>query len=101
MTRPVEVLDVAVVLAALVLIANQNGETRPGRAAFKQAGENLGRVGLIALRDDVTLPRPPPIEIDEQVLDAECDPGRNAINNDHIRRPVTFARRRDSKRLSK
>ena len=54
--RPVHVLDVAVVARALVLVANDDRDGGAGRLAFEHTGEDLGRVGFFALRDDLALP---------------------------------------------
>ena len=51
MTGTEAVDDVAVILAALVFIANQQRDRRAGGFAFIHTGENLDGIGFLALSD--------------------------------------------------
>jgi hypothetical protein len=66
--RPVLVLDIRVVFALLIGVAHQDGDAGAGGAALEDAGQNLRLVRLFALRDDVTLTRTAPAEIDAQIV---------------------------------
>ena len=51
MARAKRLQDVAVVLAALVGVANQQANRRAGGDALVHARQNLNRIGLVALGD--------------------------------------------------
>ncbi len=51
MTGAKALRDVAIVLAALILVADQQRDGRAGGLALVHAGEDLHRVRFIALRD--------------------------------------------------
>lgn len=100
-SRPVLVPDVRVISAALIQIANQNGDTRPGGAAFKDTGKEFRGVRFIPLGRQSALARPTSLQIDHQIIDRNRNPGRNSVNDDNIPRSMTFAGRGDAEELSK
>ncbi len=65
MTGAIQLGDVTVILAPLIGVADQNREAGAGRAAFEDAGQNLRQIGFIPLRDNMALPRPTAVEIDQ------------------------------------
>jgi hypothetical protein len=53
MTGTKALRDIGVILAALIGVADQQGNRRARGPAFVDAGENLHRIGLVALRDEL------------------------------------------------
>ena len=83
--------DVAVVLAALILVTDQESDRGAGRLAFKNAGENFDRIRLAALRDVARGSRLATIELGLDVGLADFESRRTAINHAADRRTVRFA----------
>ena len=96
----IDVLDVFVVAAALVLVADEDGEARAGGAPLEQSGKDFRLIRLVALRDDFALAGPAAVEVDHQIVDRQLDAGRHAVDDDDISRPVALPGRRDAKGLS-
>ncbi len=69
--------------------------------ALEDAGQDLGGVGLVALRGDARLPGPAAVEVGQQVLDREREPGRAAVDDDDVARPVALAGGGDAEGLPK
>ena len=88
--------DVRVVLAARVLVADQQRDRRAGRAAFEHAGEDLHRVRLAPLRDVPRRAGPAAIELALDVGFGERQSRRTAVDDAADRRPVRFAERGDA-----
>ena len=93
---PVLVLDVGIVLRALVDVLDQERDRRAGRhlAAVvigEDAGQDLHRVRLLALRGEARLAGPALVEIALDVGGLERDQRRAAVDHAADRRPVAFA----------
>src|SRR6478752_6400902 len=82
------VLDRGVVLASLILVANQNREARAGGAPFEHAAQNLRGVGFLPLGDQTTLAGLAAVEVDQQILDRKREPCGATIDDDYVARPV-------------
>lgn len=67
--RPVLVLDVAVVLAALVLVADEDGDGRAGGLTFEDAGEDLGGIIFLPRADNARLPGLSALQVRNEVID--------------------------------
>ena len=89
--------QVRVVLAALIGVADQERDRRPGRSALEDAGEDLDLVLLLALGDVARGARPAPVELGLDVGLGELHAGRTAIDDAADRRAVALAERRDAK----
>src|SRR5207248_2964423 len=94
------VLDVAVVLAALVGVAEQDADRRAVGATLEDARPNLRLVVLAALRDDLRLPRAPPAQVGQQVLDAQRQARRAAVDDDQVAGAVADAGGGDAEQLA-
>ena len=101
MSGPVEVLDIAVVFAPLIGVADQDGQTGPGGSPLEDPRQDLGRVGFITLGRDMALPGAATVHVDKQIVDRQRNPRRHPINNDDVARSVTLASGGDAECLSK
>ena len=84
--------DVAVVLAALVGVADQQGNRRAGGLALVHAREDLDRVGLVALRDVAAGARAAPVQVSLDIGLGEGHAGRAAVNHAANGRAVGFTK---------
>jgi hypothetical protein len=82
--------DVAVVLAALVGVADQQGDRRAGGPALVHAGEDLHRVGFVALRDELAGAGAAAVQIALDVGLAQGHAGRAAVDHAADGRAVGF-----------
>src|SRR5471032_2518598 len=89
--RPELVLDLAVVAAALVDIVDVQRDRRARRHALEHAGQDLHRVGLLALGHEARLAGAALFHPDLDVGLGERDTGRRAVDHAADRRPVAFA----------
>ena len=87
--------DVAVVLAALILVADQQRDRGAGSTAFEHPGKDLHLVRLAALGDMARGTRLAQIEFGLDVGSAERQPRGTAIDHAADGRAVGFAERRD------
>src|SRR5205823_5072346 len=94
------VLDVRVVLAVLIGVAKQDADRGAVGLALEDARPDLGNVLLLALRDDLRLAGAAPPQIGQQVVDAEREAGRTAVDDAHVPRPMTDAGGGDAKQFS-
>src|SRR5439155_18136144 len=92
--------DVAVVLAALVGIADQQADRRAGGAAFVDAGEDLRRIGLVALRHVPRGAGTTAVEFGLDVGLGQRHPGREAVDDPADRRPVALVEVGDAKEVT-
>ena len=99
-TRPVGVLDLAIVLRALILVADHQGHGRAGGDALEHAGEDLDAVRLAALGGEPGLARLAPVEPMLDLGRLERDAGRHAVDHDADRRPVALAPGREPEQLA-
>src|SRR5262249_35142714 len=93
-------LDVGVILAALVGVAEQDADRRAVGAALEDAGPDLRHVLLLALGHDLRLPRPAAAQVRQQVLDRERQSGGAAVDDEQIAGPVADAGGRDTEQLA-
>src|SRR6185312_3433380 len=89
-TRPELVLDRVVVLAARVLVADQQRDRRAGGLALEHAGQDLDRVAFAALGGEARLTGLAFVEPGLDVGRAQRDQRRRAVDHAADRRPVTF-----------
>jgi hypothetical protein len=95
MARPEEVLDRAIVLAASILVDDQEADRRPGRHALEDAGEDLHGIAFATLRGVAALAGAAAID---PVLDVgldERDFRRHAVDHAADRRAMALAERGD------
>ncbi len=89
--------DVAVVLAALILVADQQADRRAGGLALVHAREDLDPIRLIALGDELAGAGPPPIQVGLDVGLRQRHAGRTAVDDAADRRAMGFTKVRDGK----
>jgi len=90
--------DVAIVLAALVGVADQQRDRRAGRHAFEHAGQDLDLVGLLPLRDVPRRARLAAVELGLDVRLGEPHARRAAVDHAADRGAVRLAEGRDSEK---
>lgn len=71
-------------MAALVPVADEDRNAGAGGPAFEDAGKDLRRVRLVALRDDAALAGTAAGEVGRQVILAERETGRTAVDDDEV-----------------
>ena len=89
--------DARVILAALILVADQERDRRAGRPALEHAGQDLDGVGLAALRHVARRAGLAAVEVALDVGFVDCQARRAAVDDAADRRAVRFAERRDAK----
>ena len=94
------VLDVAVVGAALVGVAEEEADRGSVGFSVEDARPDLRRVGLVALRGQFGLTGPAAGEVGQKILDGEFQSGRAAVDNTEIPGAVTDAGRGDPEQLA-
>ena len=97
MTGPECLRDRRIVLAALILVTNQQRDRRPRGSAFEHAGQNLDRVGLAPLRHMPRRSGLAPVKLTLDVRRIERHAGRATIDNAADRGTVRLAKRGDAK----
>src|SRR5437899_7150179 len=97
MPRPKGLGDISIVLAALVFIADQQRDWGAGGLALVHAGQNLNRIGFLALRDVARRARLASIQLRLNVGFGQVETRRAAIDNTADRRAMRFAESSDSK----
>ena len=90
------ILDLAVVLAALVGVMDQQGDRRSGRHLLaagigEDAGEYLHRVGFTALGGEARLSGFAPVQLDLDFLGCDRNARRAAIDDAADGGPMAFA----------
>ena len=93
-------LDLAIVLAALVGVADQQRDRRTGGLAPVDPGEDLHLVRLVPLRGVAAAPGGAALEIVAKLLRRDRQPRRTAVDHTADRRPVAFAEGRDGQELA-
>src|SRR5262249_41236986 len=83
-----------------VLVAHENRDRRAERFAFEHTRENFAAVFLFALGGDFALTRTTTVQLKLDVLLANVDLGRTAIDDNADPTAVRFAKRGDSKKLA-
>ncbi len=89
--------DVAVVLAALVFVADQQRDGRAGGLAFEHTGKDLHRVRFAALRDVARGAGLAAVQLDLDVGCAQLHSRRATVDDAADGRAVRFAERGDGK----
>ncbi len=92
--------DVAVILAALIGIADQQADRRAGGTAFVHAGQDLDLIGLAARRGVPALAAGTALQIVGELFRRNLQAGRAAVDDAADRRPVRFAKGGDSEQLA-
>ena len=100
MAGPKGLHDGAVIFAALVGVFDQQANRRAGRLAFKNARQNLDRIGLIALGDKAAGAGAAAIEIGLNVGLRQGQARRAAVYHAAYRWPMGFTKVGDCKKLS-
>jgi hypothetical protein len=81
MARPEGLGDIAVILAALIFIPNQQSDWRTGGFAVKHTGQNFYRVRLSPLSDVTRRPRLTSIQIKLNIRSTQRHARRTPIDN--------------------
>ena len=91
MIRPEHLLDLLVVVAALIGVADQQCDWRAGGLALEDPGEDLDLIGLLALRDVLRGARFASIQVCLQIGLAQCQTRWTAIDDAADGRTMAFA----------
>jgi hypothetical protein len=100
MAGAVLVLDVAVVAAALVRVAEEQADGGAVGASLEDAAPDFGEVGFLPLGGEFRLPRHAPLQVGEEVVHAEFQPGGAAVDDAEVARPVADARGGDAEEFA-
>ena len=92
--------DVAVFLAALIFVSNQQCNGRAGRSALKDAGQDFHRVRFLALGDVARRAGLAPVQIMLDVGLAQFHARRTAIHHAADGRAVGFAKNRHAEKFA-
>src|SRR5205823_3977233 len=98
--RAVLVFQPLVVAAALVGVAEQDADGSAVGGALEDAGPDLRQVLLLALGDELRLPRPAAPQVGQEVLGAEGQPGRAAVDDEQVAGAVADAGRGEAEQLA-
>src|SRR6476646_407168 len=98
--RPERIGDIRVVLAARVLVADQQRDRRAGGGPLEHAGEDLDGIGFATLRDMPRRTRLAPIELALDVGLRQRKAGGAAVDDAADRGPVRFAERSDAEEFA-
>src|ERR1019366_8982269 len=93
------VLDVAVITAALVAIAEDDAERGAVGLALEDTGPDFWEVFFLALRNNARLAGPAAAQVRQQVVNAQGQARRATVDDAKIARPVADAGRGDAKQL--
>ena len=88
---PELVLDGGIILAAGILVVDQQAYGRAGGLALEDAGQDFHRVAFPALGHMAALAGFAPVQVMLQVLRAQRHPRRTAIHNARVARAVALA----------
>ncbi len=92
--------DVAIVLAALVLVADQERDGRAGGPALEHAGQDFRGVGFLSLGHMARGAGLAPVEFVLDVTLRQCHAGRTAVDHAADGRAVGFAEDGDAKEFA-
>ncbi len=81
-------------------VAHEHRDRVARGAALEDAGKELHRVGFLARRGDVALPRPAAIQVGLHLGDRQRQPRRAAIHDHADGRPMAFAPGRDREKFA-
>src|SRR5207253_2646817 len=85
------VLDVAVVAAALIAVAEEDAERGAVGAPLEDAGEDFRGVVLLTLGDELRLAGPAAAQVGQQVVLGQRQAGRAAVDDDDVAGAVADA----------
>src|SRR5581483_9645042 len=94
------VLDLVVVVGTLVGVLDQQRDRRAGGAALVDAGEDLHRVGFLALRDVARSARLAPVQVRLDVGFAQLEVGGAAVDDAADGGAVALAEAGDAEQLA-
>src|SRR5438105_85109 len=100
MSRAILILDIAIILAALIRVMEQDADRRAVGLAVEHAGPDFRHVFLFPLRHDLGLAGPATAQIGHQIIHRKRQTGRTAVDNQQIARSMTHAGRGDAKQLA-
>jgi hypothetical protein len=100
MSRAILVADVRIVAAALVGVANQDGDACAGRPAVENTGQDFRFVFLLTLGHEQALAWSSSLQVWSQVVNAERHSGGNTVDDNNITWPVALAGGCDAKQFS-
>ena len=100
MSRPIRILDVAIVFGSLILVLDDQPDGRARRLAFENTGENLDLVRFLALRRKLRLTWTSAVEIDLDVGFFQIHPRWRAIDNAAQRQSMALSKRGDAERTA-
>ena len=89
--------DIAVVLAALILVADQEGDRRPRGVALEHAGENFHLIRFTPLGHMTGGAGLAPVQFRLDIGRADCQSGRAAVHHATNGRAMGFAEGSDAK----
>ena len=92
--------DVAIVLAALVDIADQQRDRSAGGLALIDARKDLHLIGLMPLRGEAAAPGGASLQIGAEFFGIECHSRRTTVDDAADGRPVALAEGGDSEELA-
>src|SRR6185437_4512622 len=92
--------DVAVILAALIGVADQQRDRRAGGPALVDTGQDLHFVRFVSLRGVTAAAGGAPFQVVAELLRGDLQPGRAAVDHAADRRPVAFAEGGDGKEFA-
>src|SRR5690606_16750613 len=100
MSRSEQVFDIAVILALLVGIFDEQPYRGAGREAFKHARQDFDLIFFATLRGKARCARFATVEIMLQIGFGQRHAGRTTINDTAERKPVAFTKRGHAKKLA-
>ena len=99
-SRPILVLDVAVILGARVEILDHQIDRRSGRLAVEHAGHDLDRIGFPALTHIATLAGTASIQPVLDVGLGQGEPGRDPVDHAADGRPMALTPSGDTEQMT-
>src|SRR5207247_595592 len=97
MSWTVFVLDIRIVLAVLIGVVEKNADGGAVCPPIEHSRPDLRDVFFFALGDDLRLPRPAAAQVGQQILNAQRQAGRTAVNDCKVAGTVADAGRGDAK----
>ena len=94
------ILDIAVIAAVLVAVAEEDADGGAVGDALKDAGPDFRQVFLLALGDDLRLARPAAPQVGQKVVHAQRQAGRAAVDDEEVAGAVADAGRGDAEQFA-
>ena len=101
MPWPIFVLDLRIILAALVLIVEEDADGGAVSLALEDTGPDFRHILFLALADDLGLARPAAAQVQQQVIYAQRQAGGTTVYDRQIPRPVADPGRGHAKQFAK